>query len=408
MEKVTLRGNLLSPPYREVASNGLIGIEDGCISSIEEGASISADAIAGEFYDFSENYILPGLIDAHCHLTLPGDEKSTDPYIAKYVESAPCSHQVLTVARNCRKALEGGLTTLVDLGSRGRIMFEVKEALGGGIIDAPRVLVSGPPLTKPGEHCSYFGGEVTSDEEIIDRVNFLAESGADIVKVIASGGWTPGGTPPWGSSFSEDELRVLVSEAHRHELPVTAHVTSKEAVKNCLGAGLDGLEHATFWVDRSQRSVLNDDLVKKIEEKGVFVDMTIQASYRAVNENVDLLDKEEYRERKTKLDDTFSTFSRLNRYDVKFVAGSDAGFKSNPPGDLTLGLGLLVENGMSTAEALKTATSNAAGALKIGDQTGSIDTGKFGDLLVVEGNPLEDISALKDPIAVFKEGERLI
>jgi len=393
-------GNIITKPECGVIENGGLEIDGDTIVSVYTEEELEGrDFGAEEVVDCRGKYLLPGLIDAHCHLNLPGDDRD----MSEFVQSSTREDLVLTAAENARKSLEGGVTTLRDLGGYKDLPFKLRDASTSGLIRTPRLVLAGRALTTTGGHGYDFGEEVDTPSEMIKAVRTLVKQGADVIKVIANGGGTPG-THAWETTFSVDELKVISDEAHRKGVPVVAHVTCPDAIEGCIEANFDGLEHGTFWVDEDYNHEFRSDLAEKIAENEIVVDQTIQVSYGPL-QNAET--EEEIERKKKMVQDTFEAFSKFQDYGVKFVAGSDAGYTMTPFGEIRLGLRLMVENGMTEVEALNTATSFAAEVLQMEDQVGSLEKNKKADFIVTAGNPLDDITALEHLTAVYLGGDRV-
>jgi imidazolonepropionase-like amidohydrolase len=390
-----LRGNLLVGDELKAVCDGRIVLAGGAIADV-----LPADVIvhAEEVHEFPGCWILPGLIDTHCHLALPGDGRDVDSYL----EEGRADLQLAVAARNAESALLGGVTTVRDLGSPGDVAFRLRSAVTRGLFRAPRLVLSGPVLTETGGHGHRFGIEVDSPAEIRKVIRRLRKDGADVIKVMASGGSTPG-TSRWRASFGAEEMKVLVQEAHARGLPVTAHASCPQAIENALRAGVDGLEHANFWIDAELHSEVRFDLLSEMAVRGVHVAPTLQTSYRILNVP-GLLSPEEHQQRRRILDDAYEGFAQMLDQGVSLVAGSDAGFLVTRFDELWLGLKIMVDCGMSPLEALRSATTRAARAIGLSGVIGAIAPGYQADLLVVEGDPLRDVTALSRVRAVFQAG----
>jgi len=233
-------------------------------------------------------------------------------------------------------------------------------------------------------------------------VQTLHESGAGVIKVMASGGSTPG-TEAWSPAMSESELRAAVEEAHNCGLPVAAHVSCPSAAELCLEAGVDDLEHLNLWADADYTNRVSLDLLHRIERSNVFVGPTLQTPYRILNNGADAEDPRRTIRAKLYKDvlDNFRLFANMG---LRIIAGSDAGFLVTRFDELHLGLRIMIEQGLPERRAIRAATVEAAAALGLHSTTGCIRTGLEADLLVVEGNPLATIDALRNVRAVFVGG----
>lgn len=246
------------------------------------------------------------------------------------------------------------------------------------------------------------GGTVRTPREIRLSISRLAGQGADVIKVMASGGGTPG-TSAGRAAFPLKMLRLMRDEAHRLGLPIVAHATCPEAVRDALIAGFDGIEHAGFWTGEDLRNGFDPAVAELMQRDSVFIAPTLQASYRTLHE-LPGQTAEQIRHRRNLVDDAASNFKQMLRYDIQFVAGTDAGYMLNPFGDLWLGLSLMVQAGMPERDALAAATLLPARALGLESVIGRISPGYEADLVVLGGDPIADISSCRQVRAVYRAG----
>jgi len=395
-----LRAHVIADPLAEIRRDAWVEIRDGKIHRIHPGDATPPETASTK--DYGQAFLLPGLIDSHCHLIFRGDGHWSDGYI----EQTTPERLLLIAAENARKALRAGITTLRDLGAPGRILFELRQAIVAGDIEGPRLQLSGPPLTPPSGHAWDLGGEVASDAAARAMIRELSSRGADVIKVMASGGGTPG-TSPGLPAFDHDALRRMADAAHSVGLPIVAHATCPGAVRDCALAGFDGVEHAGFWSGEPIQNRYSDEVVALLEERGVFVAPTLQASYRTMHELAGQTTAQKTR-RAQLVHDAFSNFRRMTGRRIRWLAGTDAGYMINEFGDLHLGLRLMVENGMAPRDALVAATTASAEALGLTGVAGRIAEGHAADLVVLAENPLDDIRACHQVVAVYRAGERVV
>jgi imidazolonepropionase-like amidohydrolase len=336
-----------------------------------------------------EGTLLPGLIDCHVHLCADAGPAALD----RLSKATPDGVNT-TIENSLRAHLHAGVTTVRDLG-------DLHNAVLSRHARTPNVIASGTPLTTPGGHCWFLGGEVRGPDAVRRAVRDRVAAGADVVKVMASGGVFTPGTDTADTQFTDDELAAAVDEAHAHGLPVTAHAHAHAAVWQALRAGADGIEHCTS-VTRSGAHV-DDKLATALAASGVAVCPTLGSDPAVVVPPEVLAMAERAGLTQAVLQDGVA---RLFRAGVRIVAGSDAGIgPAKPHGVLPRTLEEYVASGMDPVSALAAATVQAAKACGVLDRKGRIRPGHDADLLIVEGDPVADITALRRPVNVYLGGE---
>jgi imidazolonepropionase-like amidohydrolase len=335
--------------------------------------------------------LLPGLIDAHTHLCA-----DSGPHALDQLPELDPAALAAVISASLQIELAAGVTTVRDLGDIGyAVLAHRGDRLG------PSVLASGPPITSVGGHCAGMGGEAAGTDGLRRAVADRAERGVDVVKVMASGGIMTTSTDPAACQFTPDELRAVVDEAHRFGLPVTAHAHPTAAVRRCVDAGVDGIEHCTCFSADSFDAT--PDLVDRIAAAGIVVCPTLgrRALTAALPQQI-----------KAFMDRTGFTFegrlaqvAELYRGGVRLISGADSGISPGKPHGLLPGsIADLVELGMPPADALASATSLAADGIGLGTTKGRLRTGYDADLLFVAGDPLSDIDALGAAAAIVCRG----
>jgi imidazolonepropionase-like amidohydrolase len=370
------------------------------------------DGERSSWIDFGPNSTaLPGLVDAHTHFTLLADGRS-------YEAMAAASDEVLArgAARNAAIHLRAGVTTARDNGARSRLGFVLREAIDQGLVEGPRLLVCGRPVTRTGGHFHWCNGTADGEDGIRKAIRLLVDEGADHIKIMASGGGTAG-TNPGRASYTVPELQVATRTAHDLGRLTTAHCRAAEAMSRAIDAGLDCIEHGEFMLGEGGM-VYDVELAKRLVHSELYLSPTLQSSgwdtilrLRSKKEEsrLDYAEEALLAATEEKLKTRLEHFNRLLSLGMgpRIVCGTDAGCFDYSFGHMDYGISLMIEGGMTPMEALKSATSVAAEACGVSATVGSLESGKRADVLIVDGDPLTDISSVGRPLAVFKHGRRI-
>jgi imidazolonepropionase-like amidohydrolase len=387
--------------------DAVLVVDGGEIIGAFEGAPpeglVTANA---EVLDFPGCTIMPGMIDTHVHLNLPGDGTSLEDAVRE-PEGVLVTTSVFTAA----KALAAGITTVRDVGAYGTTVIDLRRALELGLAKGPRVLSGGQPITITGGHTWYFGGEADGEDALRRKVRHMAKIGADFIKVMGSGGGTVN-TMSWLPAYRPEEMMALADEAHRLGRKITVHCLCAASIDYAVDAGVDQIEHAGFLVDRSGRQEFVPAVADKLARSGIPVTGTLAVGGAVVNvmqaKETRTPDEEALLTRWLKmLDDNLDQFRKLREAGVAFVAGTDAGWRFTPFDGLPLELELMYRGGMPTMEALVSATGFAAKVIGIDDKVGTLRKGLAADVIVVGGNPLDDLAKLRDLRLVMQTGKVL-
>jgi imidazolonepropionase-like amidohydrolase len=336
--------------------------------------------------DFGESTLMAGLFNCHVHLAFDAGQ---DP-LAGLENSGPRA-----AAGHLAALLRTGVTTVRDLGDRDHLALSVRRTLAREGVAAPRILAAATPLTVPGGHCHFFGGEVASDTGIRELIDTNAEAGADVVKVMASGGQiTPGGADMWESQFDARQLGIVVEHAGRHGLPVAAHAHGADAIEACVEAGVATIEHCT-WMTGPQRSDQREEVAKSMAAQGIAACSTSSRNWRGMVERMG----EALAQR------VYGRLPWLERLGVRLIAGTDAGLPGSVFDDPVGALELYEWLGFPRTRILEIATVDSARALGLGEVTGRLAPGLDADLLVVRGDPLTSLDALRHVDLVLARGQ---
>jgi imidazolonepropionase-like amidohydrolase len=379
---------------RRVLTGSGTYLEDGAV--LVEGDSITevgprtqlADRADGTPLAFPDATVVPGLIDAHVHLAFDGGGEP----VATLAESSD-ERLLQDMRRRAEQLLSSGVTTVRDLGDRGGLAFRLNEEISRGGTPGPRIVSAGTPATPPGGHCYFLGGEVSGVAEVRDLVRRNLAAGAGVIKaMVTGGGLTKDGPKSWQSQFSTEELHALVDEAHQAGVPVAAHAHGTDGIAAAVDAGVDTIEHCTWMT--ADGFDLRRDILKKIIDQGIVV-------CPAVSPHWQMLPKFFGEERAAAM---FALVREMAEAGAKLVAGTDAGVQRAGFDGLVPALAFYKHLGLPNSRILDMATADAAGALGLGGKTGRIAPGLLADLLVVDGDPLDDLSTLRQIRTVIAAG----
>jgi imidazolonepropionase-like amidohydrolase len=379
-------------------------VDAGRISGIESGFPELGDGWTEARFD--DATVLPGLIDTHVHLV--GD--SGDRALSRV---PGYSDQELddVISDGLQRQLAAGVTTVRDLGDR---RFNVANRRRPRTADSPptepTILASGPPLTSPGGHCFFLGGEVADRAAMAAAIADCAEHNVDIVKIMTSGGMNTPGTDVMRTQFTDDDLAFMVNEAHGAGLPVTAHAHGLPAVEQALAAGVDAMEHCSCLTDDGVR--VTDQVLETIVERQIPVGGTLGSPPPEAFTMAPPAVKEMLQRAGLTLEGVRATrlqvIGQMHRAGVRFVAGRDSGITSSlAHGLMWKAAAFYVEAGATTADAVAAATSWSAEACGVANHCGRLRRGYDADIVVVGGDLQSDITRLADVRAVVLRGERV-
>ncbi len=378
--------------------------DDGRITSVADARTVRWGADV-KHVDLAGMTLLPGLIDMHVHLDSPAN-------IGGYrgLEFTDSFWQATAVG-NARAMLDAGFTTVRNVGSGNRNDIGLKQAIDNGYAVGPRIVPAGFALGATGGHCdSTFlppslekndkeEGIADGPEEFRHQVRRQRKYGAEVIKVCATGGVFSRNTEPGQLQVSEPELRAIVQEARQWGLRTAAHAHGAEGIKAAIRAGIDTIEHASLADDEAIRLAV-------ARKPPVWFSMDIyNTEYTQAEGAKNGVLPDNLRKDREIAQLQRDNFRKAHRAGVKMVFGSDAGVM--PHGQVGRQFRTMVEYGMTSLEAIRAATRNAAEALGRTGDVGAIAAGRFGDIVAVRGDPLGDVTLLERPAAVVKGG-RLI
>ncbi|MDH7799225.1 MULTISPECIES: amidohydrolase family protein [unclassified Beijerinckia] len=336
-----------------------------------------------ELRDLTSKSILPGLIDCHVHLRNDG---VADPR----AQAAADSDAVATLrsARNARRTLDAGITTIRDCGSRGGIDYALRAASQQGLCPTPRLVLSGMMICMTGGHGWSLGYEADGPDGLRRAARAMIKAGADNVKLIASGGILSPGTDIGAPQFTIEEMRAAVEEAHAAGKICCAHAHGATAIKNATKAGVDSIEHGYL---------IDDEGIQLMLDRGTYLVATSAAVRNVVKHGTAAgIRPDVVRKAQEAIERHVDGFKRAYKAGVKLAMGTDTGVPFTDHGNNLDEIVYLEEMGLTPMEALTAATFDAAKLLKMSDRIGSLEVGKLADYVVVDGDPLADTKILQD------------
>lgn len=373
-------------------------IEDRRISEVRPGGSWGSES--GRSEPGAEEVIalpgcvaLPGLIDAHVHLSLDPGLLSPDDQL-----KVPAAERARAMEVRALAMLQAGITTARDLGGGDWAELALRDRIAAGEVPGPRLICAGQPVTTPNGHCHFWGGGADGREAqraVIDR---QLEHGVDWIKLMATGGVFTKGTGPARAQFSLEDLRAMVEQAAAAGRQTAAHCHGTEGIERAARAGVRTIEHCSFAGAKGFGLDLQNEVVHAVAEAGAVVSPTVNAGWGKRIEHEGR--PTEFFQRMT------GVLAALRGAGVPLIASTDAGIPGVHHDGLVGGLQAFSRYaGLSPLETLRTATSDSARALGLEGVCGALEAGAEADLLVVDGDPLEDLSALERPVLVIARGE---
>jgi imidazolonepropionase-like amidohydrolase len=392
---VVIPGRILDVKTGRYLTGQAITIEGDRITAIgPESATAGAQVIR-----LPNLTVLPGLIDAHTHIT-------SDPYHFGYNSlgiSVP--REALYGAANARVTLEAGFTTIRNVGASGYTDVALRDAINDGDLPGPRMLVSGPPLSITGGHCDNnllpfeyhheAEGVANGIESVQHKVREIIKYGADVIKICATGGVLSKGDDPRASQYTLEEMKAIVADAHRLGRKVAAHAHGGDGIKLAVEAGVDSIEHGSY---------VDEGGIALMKQHGTYLVPTLYLGDWFL-QNAERNHVPEFYLGKAR-----EVMPAARRNVAKaFAAGVKVGFGTDaavyPHGLNAREFAVMVKMGMSPLAAIQSATINDADLLGWSDRIGSVEPGKFADLIGVSGDPLQDVTVLEHVQFVMKGGK---
>ena len=388
-------GHLLDVRTGKTLANQIIVIQGDKIASVGADAQIPAGA---QVIDLSNATVLPGLIDAHTHVTMP-----TNFGYSRLATSVP--REALIGARNARVTLEAGFTTIRNVGASGFTDVALRDAINAGDVPGPRMLVSGPALSITGGHCDnnllpfeyHAQSEGVADgvEAVQHKVRENIKYGADLIKVCATGGVLSHGDNPQASQYTLEEMKAIVADAHRLGRKVAAHSHGAQGIRWASEAGVDSIEHGSY---------IDDAAIAEMKKNGTYLVPTLYLgdwfleNAEKIGTPAELIAKA-----REVMPAARKNVARAFAAGVKVGFGTDAAVY--PHGLNAHEFAVMVKLGLTPLQAIQAATINDADLLGWSDKVGTIESGKWADIVAVDGDPLADVTTLERVKFVMKGGE---
>jgi len=388
-------GRVLDVKTGKTLTNQTIVIQGDRIASIGADAQVPAGATV---ITLPNATVLPGLIDAHTHITF-------NPNFGYSWLAISVPREALIGAKNARLTLEAGFTTVRNVGAKGYADVALRDAINAGDVPGPRMLVSGPALSITGGHCDNnllpFDYHATSDgvadgvEAVQHRTREIIKYGADLIKVCATGGVLSKGDNPQHSQYTLEEMKAIVADAHRLGRKVAAHAHGAQGILWASEAGVDSIEHGSY---------IDDAAIAEMKKNGTYLVPTLYLmdwffeNAERIGTPPDLIAKG-----KEVMPAARKNVARAFAAGVKVGFGTDAAVY--PHGLNAHEFAVMVKLGLTPLQAIQAATINDADLLGWSDKVGTIEPGKFADIVAVDGDPLQDVSTLERVKFVMKGGE---
>jgi imidazolonepropionase-like amidohydrolase len=390
-------GHVLDVKTGKLLSDQTLVIEDGKIVSVGDSAAAKKPANALHI-ELPNATVLPGLIDAHTHLT-------SDPTFGYQELGISIPREALIGAKNARITLEAGFTTVRNVGANGFTDVALRDSINAGDIPGPRMLVSGPLLGITGGHCDnnllpyeyHAVGDGVADgiAAVQHKVRENIKYGADLIKICATGGVLSKGDDPQASQYTLDEMKAIVADAHRLGRKVAAHAHGAQGILWATEAGVDSIEHGSY---------IDDAGIAAMKENGTYLVPTLYLGDWFL-ENAEKNHVPDFYLAKAKAVMPIARKNIAHAFagGVKVAFGTDAAVY--PHGLNAHEFAVMVKLGLTPLQAIQAATVNAADLLGWAGKVGSLDPGAWADIVAVDGNPLQDVTTLERVKFVMKGGD---
>lgn len=403
-------GQLLDRPGMAARGAATLLIRDGKVEQVSDGhvdAAAFGIAAGARVIDLREHFVLPGLIDSHVHLT---DDLGGVASQLAGVQRSEADH-ALEAAVNARKTLQAGFTTVRNLGDGDGEIRALRDAVAAGKLPGPRILTANTMISasaghgdptlgfRPDLHAALDTAENVCDgvESCRRAVRRQIAEGADVIKMGITGGVNSRIGAGLGAQMFEDEARAVVETARLFDRKVAVHAHGADGIVLALRLGVDSIEHGTL---------LDDESIRLFRQSGAYYVptlSTVNGYLERLAANPEAYTGEVLSKIQWRIGITGKSLQRAVPAGVKIAFGTDAGVSKH--GRNADEFELMVKHGMTPAQAIVAATRNAADLLGLADEIGSLEPGKQADLIAVRGNPLEDVTLLKQVALVMKGGK---
>lgn len=382
-----LFGRVITCVGDEVIEDGYVHLKNGKIAAV----GARAEAPSGvEPTNTNGKTLMPGMMNSHAHLSWDGIHELSQQSMFDSAEI-----RAYKAAGNMIKSLRAGITLVRDLGVHNANLF-TKQAVAQGIFPGPRLLVSGESIIQTGGHTYWVCREASGADEMRRAVRDQVKGGADLIKIMACHDTL---------EFTDDELHAVIDEAHRNNLPVTAHATYNDCIARVAKFGVDCIEHGGSMTDETIQILID----KKLPIVTTFSALVIQANPKIARAFDIPQWKIEERQRAVADKSRFDGLVRAAKAGVPIVFGTDAGSPAVEHDRIVPELGFMVEVGVcpNNLDALRAITARAALLNGFGDTLGTLEAGKLADMIVVDGKPDIDLTALEKVEMTFIDGKRM-
>ena len=386
---------------------GFVAVEEGRIASVGRAADLPEDAAVRDLGDAT---VLPGLINAHVHITF----NATPTVVADYLHEKDAGFDALMdrARDNLGRAVDVGVTTVRDLGTLNEVVFAAQSQIRDGRLRGPDIVAAGEGITSPGGHCYFFGIECEGEEAMRAAVRRQHDAGANAIKVFATGGNLTPGSDPLAPQFSLEEICALTDEARGLGLSVASHAQGVEGIRRSVTARVNTVEHCSWGTP--QGPALDERTAEEMAAEGIAAAPTVGSSILNYLADPSLLESfpDDLRPRIERLMSAYpkmtANVARMREIGVTIITGTDAGIPNRRFDDFAADIQAYTNEqygvGMQPRDVLIAATSDCASTLGLNDR-GILIPGKRADILAVSGDPLTEISDLARTKLVMVAGK---